>query len=182
MTAIDLKCDLWNPAGQHGGLFHPGRHQRLVEIILVDVDPARVLARAAGWNGPKRRAAKEGYLDVAGEDMERQEPALALEAIKWRVPLHGLAHVGHVPHNERVEPAPDVVLPARHPDDVRLHRGVAVRLRDLRVDARENDGDLLAFSHLDRLGLRACLRWGLGLGGRLAWLARARCAAGAGVR
>ena len=47
---------------------------------------------------------------------------------------------------------------------------VAVRLRDARVAAREDDGDLLAFSHLDRLGLtrtwlglRACLRRSLGL-------------------
>jgi hypothetical protein len=37
------------------------------------------------------RCAEEGHLDVAGEDMERQEPALALDAVKWRVPPHGLA-------------------------------------------------------------------------------------------
>jgi hypothetical protein len=34
----------------------------------------------------------------------------------------------HVPHDERVEALPEVALPARHPGDVRLHRGVAVRL------------------------------------------------------
>src|SRR4051794_24396686 len=74
---------LRNPAGQRGGLFHPDRHLRHVEIVLVDVDPARVLARASGWNGLQRRAAEEGYLDVAGEDVERHEPALALDAVKW---------------------------------------------------------------------------------------------------
>src|SRR2546423_15438792 len=94
---------LRKPAGQRGGLLHPRRHLRLVEIVLVDVDPARVLARASGWNGSQRRAAEEGHLDVVGEDVERQEPALALGSVKWRVPLHGLAHVGHVPHDERVE-------------------------------------------------------------------------------
>jgi antitoxin (DNA-binding transcriptional repressor) of toxin-antitoxin stability system len=53
--------------------------------------------------------------------------ALALDAVQRRVPLQGLAHVGHVPHDERVEALPEVALPARHPGDVRLHRGVAVR-------------------------------------------------------
>src|SRR3990170_3713125 len=100
-----------NPAGQRGGLLHPVRHLRLVEIILVDVDPARVLARASGWNGSQRRASEEGHLDVPGEDMERQEPTLALDAVKRRVPLHGLAHAGHVPHDERVEQLPEVALP-----------------------------------------------------------------------
>src|ERR1700674_4722 len=90
------------PAGQRGDLLPPGRHLRLVEIALVDVDPARVLARASGWNGSQRRTSEEGHLDVVGEDVERQEPALALDAVKWRVPFHGLAHVGHVAHDERV--------------------------------------------------------------------------------
>src|SRR5262249_7783861 len=107
---------------------------------------------------------------------------LALDAVKWRVPLHGLAHVGHIAHDERVEALPNVALPAGYRGDVRLNRSIAVRLRDLRVAAREEDGDLLAFSHLDRLGLprpwlglRACFRRGLGLDGRLAWLAHAMC-------
>src|SRR5436853_7560252 len=112
------------PAGQRGGLLDPGRQLRLVKIVLVDVDPARVLARASGWNGSQRRASEEGHLDVVGEDVERQEPALALDAVKWRVPLHGLAHVGHIAHDERVEALPNVALPAWHPGDVRLHRGV----------------------------------------------------------
>src|SRR5207237_3637134 len=126
----------------------------------------RVLALAgAGRDRSQRGAAEEGHLDVVREGVQPQEPALALDAIPRRVPLHGLAHVGHVPHDERVEALPEVALPARHPGYVRLHRGVAVRLRDARVAAREDDGDLLAFSHLDRLGLTrtwlglcACLR------------------------
>ena len=71
--------------------------------------------------------------------MEAEEPALALDAVEGRVPPHGLAHVGHGAHDERVEAAPDVALPARHGRDVGLHGGVAVALRDLRVAAREED-------------------------------------------
>src|SRR3972149_10871369 len=101
---------LGNPAGHRGGLLHPGRHLRLVEIVLVDVDPARVLARASGWNGPQRRASEEGHLNVVGKDVEPQEPAPAPDAIEGRVPLHGLAYIGHVAHDERVEAAPDVAV------------------------------------------------------------------------
>src|SRR5258707_7923800 len=56
-------------AGQRGGLLHPVRHLRLVELVgLVDVDVARVLALAgAGRHRPQRRAAEEGHLDVARE-------------------------------------------------------------------------------------------------------------------
>src|SRR5207244_4862923 len=35
-------------------------------------------------------------------------PALALDAIEGRVPLHGLAHAGDGAHDESVEAAPDV--------------------------------------------------------------------------
>ena len=102
----------------------------------MDVDVARVLALAgAGRDRSQRRAAEEGHLDVVREGVDPQEPALAFDAVQRRVPLHGLAHVGHVPHDERVEALPEVALPARHPGDVRLHRGVAVRLRDARVTA-----------------------------------------------
>jgi len=48
---------------------------------------------------------------------------------------HGLAHVGHVAHDERVEAAPNIAFPARHGRDVGLHWGVAVGLRNLRVAA-----------------------------------------------
>src|SRR5207247_10736178 len=95
-------------------LLHPRRHLRLVEIVFVDVDPARVLARASAWNGSQRRAQEEGHLDVVSEDVEPQKPALALDAIEGRVPPHALAHVGHVTHDERVEAAPDVEFPAGH--------------------------------------------------------------------
>src|SRR2546423_2579192 len=80
---------LRKPARQRGGLLHPRRHLRLFEIVLVDVDPARVLARASGWNRSQRRAAKERHLDVVGEDMEPEEPTLALDSVQRRVPLHG---------------------------------------------------------------------------------------------
>src|SRR5262249_50044282 len=126
---------------------------RLVELVaFVDVDVARVLALAgAGRNGLQRRAVEEGYLDVAREGVEPEEPTLALNAVQRRVPLHGLAHVGHVAHDERVDALPELALPSRHRGDVRLHRGVAVSLRDAWVATRE-DG-LLAFAPLDRLGV-----------------------------
>ena len=64
--------------------------------------------------------------------------------------------------DERIEAAPDVAFPARHGGDVGLHGGVAVGLRDLRVAAREEDGDLLALARLGLTrtwpGLRAGLR------------------------
>src|SRR5262245_53960301 len=64
-------------------------------------------------------------------------PAAALDAGEGRVPLDGFAHVGGRAHDERIEAAPDVAFPARHRGDVRLHRGIAVGLRDLRVAAGE---------------------------------------------
>jgi hypothetical protein len=79
----------------------------------VDVDPARVLTSVSGWNGSQGRASEEGHLDVVGEDVEPQELALALDAKEGRVPPHGIAHVRHVAHDERVEAAPDVAFPAR---------------------------------------------------------------------
>jgi len=39
-------------AGQRGGLLHPARHLRLVDLVaFVDVDVARVLALAPGGTG-----------------------------------------------------------------------------------------------------------------------------------
>jgi hypothetical protein len=60
---------LGNPAGQRGGLLHPGSHLRLVELVaFVDVDVARVLAPArTGRDRSQRRAAEEGHLDVVRE-------------------------------------------------------------------------------------------------------------------
>src|SRR5262245_38422323 len=125
------------PARYCSRLLHPRCHLRLVEIVFVDVDPARVFARASGWNGSQRRASEEGPLDEAGEDVEAQEPAPVLDAIEGRVPPHRLAYPGYVTHDERVEAQPDVAFPAWHGRDVRLHWGVAVGLRDLRVAACE---------------------------------------------
>src|SRR5438128_10762004 len=63
---------LRNPAGQRGGLLHPRRHLRLVELVaLVDVDVARVLALAGtGRDRSQRRAAEEGHLDVARKGVD----------------------------------------------------------------------------------------------------------------
>src|ERR1700694_2466078 len=86
---------LRNPAGQRGGLLHPRRHLRLVElVVLMDVEVAHFLVLGlAGGDRTERRAAEESHLDVLREAMEAEEPALALDAVKWRVPLDGLAHV-----------------------------------------------------------------------------------------
>src|SRR6185312_93429 len=66
MYAIPFSCALWDiehydahqasrlrltPAGQGGRLPDPRHHLLLVEIVLVDIDPARVLGLASGWNG-----------------------------------------------------------------------------------------------------------------------------------
>ena len=84
MTATDMRLRRLRltPAGQGGRLTDPRRHLRLVEIVFVDVDPARVLARASGGNGAQRRASEEAHLDEVREGMEAEEPALAREAIE----------------------------------------------------------------------------------------------------
>src|SRR5439155_4470490 len=62
----------------------------------------------------QRRAAEESHLDVLREAGEAEEPALALDAIEGRVPFDRLAHAGDGAHDERVEAAADVAVPARH--------------------------------------------------------------------
>jgi len=130
---------LRDPAGQLRCLPNPTRHELLVElVILVDVEAAHVLLLGLDrWDWTQRRAAEESHFDVLRDAMEAEEPALALDAIEWRVPPHGLAHIGHGAHDERVEAAADVAFPARHRRDVGLHGGVAISLRDLRVAACE---------------------------------------------
>src|SRR5262245_11314399 len=133
------------PARYSSRLLDPARHLRLVEIVFMDVDPARVLARSSRWNWLERRASEEVHFDVARESMEREEPALALDAIKGRVPFHRLAHIGHVANDELIEAAPDIAFPARHGRDIGLDGDIAVGLCDLRVAACEE--------------CRLCRRW-----------------------
>src|SRR6185437_7366192 len=83
------------PARYHRGLLHPCRHPGLVEVVLVDVDPARLLALAACGSGLERRAPEESHLDVPGVDVERKKPSPALDAVERRVPQYGLPHGGH---------------------------------------------------------------------------------------
>src|SRR5262249_13469006 len=129
----------WSFAGQLAGLLHPGGELRFVElVVLADVEVAHVLVLGlAGGHRTQRRAAEERHFDVLREAMIAEEPALALDAIERRVPLHGLAHAGNGARDERVEAAADVAFPARHGRDVGLHGGVAVALCDLRVAACE---------------------------------------------
>src|SRR5215831_13693149 len=130
---------LARPAGQRGGLPHPGGQLRFVElVVLVDVEVAHFLMLGpAGGDRTQRHSAEESHLDVLREAMEAEEPALARNAIERRVPFDCLAHAGNGVHDERVEAASDVPLPARHGRDVGLHGGVAIGLCNLRVAACE---------------------------------------------
>src|SRR5262249_33983584 len=120
-----LRC---HPTGQLRCLLNPTRDELLVEpVVLADVEVAHFfLLGFAGWEWPERRAAEEGHLHILREAMEAEEPALALDAVEGRVPLHASAHVGHVARDERVEAATDVALPTGHGRDVGLHGCVAV--------------------------------------------------------
>jgi len=101
---------LRDPTGQLRCLLNPTRHQLLVElVVLVDVEVSRFLLLRLAWREwTQRRAAKETHLDVLRQAMEAEEPALAVDAVEGRVPLHGLAHLGHGAHDERVQAAPDI--------------------------------------------------------------------------
>src|SRR5438270_2358 len=122
-------------AGQLAGLLHPGGELSFIEqVILTDVEAARVLARGfAGRYRTQRRAAEENQFDVVREAMDAEKPALALDSVKRRIPFDCLAHARDGARDERVEAAPDVALPSRHRPDIGLHGGVALTLRDLRV-------------------------------------------------
>src|SRR5688572_7577005 len=97
-------CWSGHPAGNRRGLLHPTHELRLVESFFPDIEIARVLIFAGpGWQRIERRAAKERYLHVMREDVKRQKPALALDAIERRVPFHSLLHLRHCADNERVE-------------------------------------------------------------------------------
>src|SRR5205807_4295967 len=80
-------------AGQLAGLLHPSGELSFVDlVVLVDVEVAHFLLLGLdGGEWTQRRAAEESHLDVLRDAMEAEEPALALDAIEGRVPLHGLA-------------------------------------------------------------------------------------------
>src|SRR5215470_9600705 len=106
----------------------------------MDVEVARVLALGlARRDRTQRRAAEESHLHIVREAMDAEEPALALDSVKRRVPFDCLVYAGDGAHDECVEAAPHLALPARHGRDVGLHGGVAVALGNLRVAAREKD-------------------------------------------
>src|SRR5437870_102655 len=90
-------------AGQLAGLLHPGGELSFVElVVLVDVEVAHFfLLGLAGGDRTQRRAAEESHLDVLREAMDTEEPALTLDAIEGRVPLHGFVHAGDGAHDER---------------------------------------------------------------------------------
>src|SRR5262245_18946386 len=126
-------------AGQLAGLAHPSGELSFIElVVLMDVEVARVLARGlAGRDRTQRCAAEESHFDGFREGMNAEEPAVALDPVKRRVPFDRLAHAGGGAHDQRVEAAPDVAFPPRHGRDVGLHGGVAGGLRDLGIAACE---------------------------------------------
>src|SRR3954451_24458681 len=69
--------------------------------------------------------------------MEGEDRALALNSVEGRVPFDRLAHAGDGAHDDRVEAAADVLLPARHSGDVGIDGGVALGFGDLRIAACE---------------------------------------------
>ena len=85
---------------------------------------------------------EECDLDVAGENVEGEEPALAFDAIERGVPFDGFADFGDFAGNEGVEFTAEGLFPAGHRLDVGLDGGVAVGLGDLRVSAGEEGGFL----------------------------------------
>ena len=118
----------------------PRHHLLLVEIVLVNVYPARFLVLArTGWDGSQRRTTEEGHLDKVGEDVEAQELALALNAVEGRVPSHCLAQFKNGAHEERVNADPEVAFPAWHSPSLGLVGGVAFAIWDLRFAPCEDD-------------------------------------------
>lgn len=73
---------LRHPAGDRGGLQDPGCDLRLIEIVLMDVEPARLFTRSPGWDWVERRSLEKSHLDEASEDVERHKPAMAFDAVK----------------------------------------------------------------------------------------------------
>ena len=67
-----------------------------------------------------------------GKDVERQEPALALDAVEGRIPFHGFADVGHVA-------------------DVGWDGSIAIRFGDLGIAAGEEE-DLAVLGDFDWIG------------------------------
>src|SRR5262245_36789477 len=94
-------------AGQLARLLYPAGELSFVElVVLMDVEVALVLARGlAGRDRTQRCAAEESHLDVVGEGMDAEEPAMALDSVKRRVPFDCLAHEGDGAHDQRVEAA-----------------------------------------------------------------------------
>src|SRR5262245_42722212 len=144
------------PAGQPAGLLHPLRELRLVELV-VDVDvqiPHVLLFRCARRQRLQRSTAEEADLHVLREAVEAEKPTLPVHPVEGRVPLHRLAHAGDGARDDRVQPPPDRALPIRHRRDVRLHRCIPLRLRDLGIAAREQARLRLHFEPLNAAAAR----------------------------
>src|SRR5690606_1252614 len=103
-------------AGQLAGLFYPCRELGFVEgVVFMDVEVARIAA--FGFDGRNRvqlPTAEERDLDVLREAMERDEPAVALDAIERRIPFDRLVYAGDRARDERVEASAHVPLPPGH--------------------------------------------------------------------
>src|SRR5690606_16720196 len=102
-------------ARQLARLLHPITELRFVELAFVDIQVAHLrmlgLARRLRLQGS---TAEEGDLDVLGEAMKAEKPAIFLDAIERRVPLDRLAHAGNRLFDQRIETAAHRTLPLRH--------------------------------------------------------------------
>src|SRR3546814_11538928 len=71
-------------------------------LVLVDVEITRVgVLRSDRGQRVERRALEEGDLDIAGEAMEADEPALPPDAVEGRVQAPGLLPPRHAPFVQR---------------------------------------------------------------------------------
>ena len=75
----------------------PRRRTGLVErVVLADVEVAHSgCLDAPGGSGSSDVPRKKATFTYLREAVEAEEPALALDAVERRVPLHRLAHAGH---------------------------------------------------------------------------------------
>lgn len=138
---------LRSPSWQFGGLFDPGCELWFVEWgVRADVQPAGFLAAlsTAGREWLEGGAFEEGDFDVAGEDVEGEEPAIAFDAVEGGVPFHGFVDRWDMPNNQCVQFDADCLFPAGQGGDVGLNGFVSVRFGDLRIAAGE-EGDWFLF-------------------------------------
>src|SRR5690606_21014592 len=117
------------------GLLNPTGESGFIKwFVFEDVVVAGVLTLRLNWrHRSQRQAPKEGYLDVLGETVKAEEPALAFETVEGGVPFHPLVNAGNRLLDHLGETTADSALPTRHGRDVVLNRTIPITLRNLRI-------------------------------------------------